>query len=114
MSKCNGCIYYNTIYLMCTKPYDVLCSREDPPNSVMCPREREYIVKEKQPISSKKCIICEGNTMDIVCDDCKKAIKTLKELLNSTTTTSASTSDEPLIVEVKTPDEFIIYNEKGE
>jgi len=29
-------------------------------------------------------------------------------------TTSASTSDEPLVVEVKTPDEFIIYNEKGE
>ena len=32
----------------------------------------------------------------------------------SAITYSASTSDEPLIVEVKTPDEFIIYNEENE
>lgn len=112
--KCNGCIYYNTMYLMCTKPHLVLCPKEERPNSVICPREREYIVKKEQPISSRKCIICEGNTMDTVCDECKEAIKKLKELLNNTTTTSASTSDEPLIVELNTPDEFIIYNEKGE
>lgn len=131
IDKCIGCMYYTKIntyttststslddlvdknrdeYYTCSKPY-----------LVKCPRESGCIV-EKSSISAiaKRCAICGNNIKfirnsdEIICDECKEAIKKVKELLKNTTTTSASTSDEPLIVEVKTPDEFIIYNEKGE
>lgn len=87
MDKCNGCIYYHSMYLMCTKPYDVLCPKEELPNSVICPRERDCVAEKSSiPIKTHRCIICNNDcidSMDAVCDECKEAIKKLKEMLRN-------------------------------
>ena len=93
IDKCNGCMYYTKINTYSTSSSQTLgteyysCSK---PYSVLCPRKSGCIV-EKSSISAiaKRCIIC-GNNMEfmrnsdeIICDECKEAIKKLKEMLKN-------------------------------
>ena len=72
-NKCNGCIYYNSMYLICTKP-----------DYVLCPRASGCIVGDSHTsLITRRCIICDNDCMDTVCDECKDAIKKLKEWLKN-------------------------------
>lgn len=91
-NKCNGCIYYDYMYLICTKPPLAICQKEEQPNGVICPGKSDctpYTTKINTYTSSmitRKCIICgktTSNAEEMICDECKEAIKKLKEMLNN-------------------------------
>ena len=97
IDKCSGCIYYTKINTYTTSPSTTrdelvekygeyyTCSK---PYLEKCPRASGCIV-EKSPVSiiAKRCIICGNNiefmrnSDEIICDECKEAIKKLKEML---------------------------------
>lgn len=94
MIKCNGCIYFTKINICTTSSSTSLddlvdkdrdeyysCSK---PYLVKCPRESGCITeKSSTSIITHRCIICDNNCMDTVCDECKEAIKKLKEMLKN-------------------------------
>lgn len=92
-NKCIGCIYYTKINTYSTSPSttrdDLVekygayysCSK---PELVKCPRECGCISgKSSISITTRRCIICDNNCMDTICDECKEAIKKLKEQLKN-------------------------------
>ena len=94
IDECIGCRYYTKINTYTTStstnPDDLVDKDRDEyytcykPYTVRCPRESGCIV-EKSPISiiTRRCIICDNDCMDSVCDECKEAIKKLKEMLEN-------------------------------
>ena len=100
IDKCNGCMYYTKINTYTTSPSTTLddlidkdrdeyytCSK---PYTVRCPREcgcSPYTTKKINTYTSSmithKCIICGNSCMDSVCDECKEAVKKLKEMLEN-------------------------------
>ena len=78
---------------------------------------KDYKLSEIKQICADQ-LNCEVCSINKLCNSCFDGtiilpwqwdlteIDKVEETFN---TTSASTSDEPLIVEVKTPDEFIVY-----
>ncbi|MBO7079581.1 MAG: hypothetical protein J6W64_07220 [Bacilli bacterium] len=96
IDKCIGCIYYTKINTYTTSPSTSLddlvdknrdeyytCSK---PYLVMCPRESSCIIES---IIAKRCAICGNNiefiknSDEIICSECKEAIKKLKEMLKN-------------------------------
>ena len=98
IDKCIGCVYYTKLntytiststilddlvdkdryeYYSCSKPYFVKCPRED----------SGVIEKSSTSIITKRCAICENhievNSDEIICSECKEAIKKLKEMLKN-------------------------------
>lgn len=99
IDKCIGCVYYTKINTYTTSTSTILdelvdknrdeyytCSK---PYFVKCPRESGCVVVEKSSTSiiTKRCAICgnyiELNGDEIICSECKEAIKKLKEMLNN-------------------------------
>lgn len=99
IDKCIGCIYYTKIntyttspsttrdelvdkdrdeYYTCSKPYLVKCPRESD-----CSSYTTKINTYTSPMITCKCIICGNDCMDMICDECKEAIKRLKEMLKN-------------------------------
>lgn len=95
IDKCIGCIYYTKVNTYTTSPSTTrdelvekygeyyTCSK---PYLVKCPRENEsgcIVEKSSIPIKTRRCIICDNDCMDTVCDECKNAMKRLKEWLEN-------------------------------
>ena len=98
IDKCIGCAYYTKIDTYTTSTSTILdelvdkdrdeyytCSK---PYFVTCPRPRENIIENVfKSIIAKRCAICENyielNSDEIICSECKEAIKKLKEMLNN-------------------------------
>lgn len=98
IDKCIACIYYTKINTYTTSsstsPDDLVDKDRDEyyscskPYLVKCPRESDCVV-EKSSISiiAKKCAICGNNiefvknSDEIICSECKEAIKKLKDWL---------------------------------
>jgi len=95
-NKCNGCIYYTKINTYTTSPSTTrdelvekygeyyTCSK---PYTVRCPRESGCVVEiPSTSIIVNRCIICDkttSNAEEMICDECKNAIKKLKEMLEN-------------------------------
>lgn len=95
IDKCSGCIYYTKIntyttspsttrdelvekygeYYTCSKPYTALCPRIKTSGEIGC------IAEMPPTIITHKCIICGNSCIESVCDECKEAMKKLKEML---------------------------------
>jgi len=98
--KCNGCIYYTKINTYTTSPSTTrdelvekygayyTCSK---PYLVICPRESDCVVETLSSIIAKRCAICGNsiefvkNSDEIICNECKNAMKRLKERLENET-----------------------------
>ena len=95
INKCIGCIYYTKINTYTTStstnPDDLVNTDRDEyyscskPYLVRCPRESGCITEElSTQIIVNRCIICgeyTSNEDEMICDECKEAIKKLKERL---------------------------------
>lgn len=85
LTNCNNkCPFYSND--TCLKPNGFVC----PSISIGVHNERSIIVKEDNiSYLTKRCAICEndikfiGNSDEIICSECKEAIKKLKEMLNN-------------------------------
>ena len=57
------------------------------PNGFVCPSISITVKEDNISYLAKRCAICENcievNSGEIICDECKEAIKKLKEMLNN-------------------------------